>query len=190
MFHLGMWRERFRNALKDLSEGREPAPPPENADEWNERELPNGIGTPLADAAARSDHLLAEIIELYDRVGERPMKWYAAKNTTEAVLRSSFTHPGLHLFAYLRENGDQEGANKIFEDAYTEMKSIDAPPLIMATVTYNLACARARQGRTDEALGLLGDVLPGRSDMKRAAAEDAALESLRDDPRFQALIKT
>ena len=39
----------MRNALTDLSEGREPTPPPENTDEVNDAELPNGIGTPLAD---------------------------------------------------------------------------------------------------------------------------------------------
>ncbi len=180
----------MRNALTDLSEGREPAPPPANTDEVNDAELPNGIGTPLADVAARSDHLLAEIIELYGSVGERPFSWYAAKNTTEAVLRNSYVHPRVHLFEYLRENGEHDPANQLFEDMFAAMQAADAPPMIMTMARYNLACARARQGRKDEALDLLGEVLPERPDMREAAAEDPDLEPLRDDRRFQELIKT
>src|SRR5207245_10418599 len=59
MFHLGMWRERLRNGLADLAEGREFTPAPSNIDEVNDAELANGIGTPLTDAAARSDRLVA-----------------------------------------------------------------------------------------------------------------------------------
>ncbi len=180
----------MRNALTDLSEGREPAPPPVNTDEVNDAELPNGIGTPLADAAARSDHLLGEIIELYARVGARPFTWYSAKNTTEAVLRNSYLHPRLHLFEYLRENGEQDRANELFEEMFADMQAADAPPMIMTTARYNLACARSRQGRTDEALTLLTEVLTVRPEMREAAAEDPDLEPLRDDPRFQELIKT
>lgn len=180
----------MRNALADLSEGREPSPPPENTDEVNDAELPNGIGTPLADAAARSDHLLGEIIELYQSLGERPFKWYVAKNTTEAVLRNSYTHPRVHLFEYLRENGEQDRANQLFEDAFSDMHAADAPLIVMMTVRYNLACARARQGRTDEALDLLKQVLPSRTDMRQAAAEDPDLAALRDDPGFQELVKS
>ena len=180
----------MRNALTDLSEGREPTPPPENTDEVNDAELPNGIGTPLADAAARSDHLLSEIIELYGRVGERTFDWYSAKNTTEAVLRNSYLHPRVHLFEYLRENGEQDPANELFEDMFTDMQAAGAPPMIMTTARYNLACARSRQGRKDDALTLLEDALTARPEMREAAAEDPDLEPLRDDPRFQELIKT
>jgi hypothetical protein len=185
-----MWRERMRNALNDLSEGREPAPPPANTDEVNDAELPNGIGTPLTDAAARSDRLLAEIIELYERVGERPFQWYSAKNTSEAVLRNSYVHPRVHLFEYLRENGEQEPANQLFEEMFADMQEAAAPPSIMTAARYNLACARSRQGRTDEALNLLEEVLAARAEMKQAAAEDPDLEALRQDPRFQELVKS
>lgn len=192
MFHLGMWRERMRNALTATAEGRTPGPPPplEQQDEFNDAELANGIGTPLADAAARSDHLIGEIIELYERLGERPFDWYAAKNTTEAVLRNSYTHPRTHLFEYLKENGDSDRANELFELAYADMKTAEAPPLIMATVLYNLACVRAIQGRLDDAIESLEQAVHLRPQMKNDAPKDSDLAVLYDDPRFQELVKS
>ena len=146
MFHLGMWRERLRNGLTDFAEGRPFTPPPANIDELNDAELANGIGTPLADAAARSDHLLAEIIALYSKLGDKAFEWSLAKTTTAAVLRNSYTHARVHLHEYLKENGDTDRADELFENAYEEMKAAEAPPLIMGTVAYNLACVRAGQG--------------------------------------------
>jgi tetratricopeptide (TPR) repeat protein len=190
MFHLGMWRERLRNGLTDFAEGRPFTPPPANIDEINDAELANGIGTPLADAAARSDHLLTEIIELYAKVGDKPFEWNLAKTTTAAVLRNSYTHAAVHLSGYFKENGDASRANEIFENAYQQMKGADAPPLIMATVAYNLACARADQGRLDEALEALEEAVNLRPEMKEAAPKDSDLAPLHDDPRFQELVKS
>ena len=180
----------MRNSLTDLAEGRVPTPPPPNADEVNEAELPNGIGTPLADAAARADHLLGEIIEPYERIGDYPFQWYAAKTTTEAVLRNSYTHPRNHLWEYWKENGDQERANRLFEAAAEDMRTASAPPLVMGQAVYNLACARSYQGRVDDAIAALEEAFRLRAEMKASAGNDEDLAPLRDDPRFQELIKT
>jgi len=190
MFHIGMWRERMRDALTDVSEGRDHQQPPANTDEFNDAELARGIGTPLTDAAARADHLLGEITKLYETVGERPMQWYIAKTTTEAVLRNSYTHPRIHLFEYYRENGLREPAHQLFEDAVSDMRGAAAPALLMGAVLYNLATVRVQQGESEEALTLLREAFPLRPDMKQTAAGDSDLGDLRDDPRFQELIKS
>src|SRR5439155_21980386 len=117
LFHLGMWRERFLNALIEVSEGRPYSPPPEDIDEFNEAELARGIGTPLTYAGSRSDHLFGEILDVYQRVGHAPFQWYLARMTTEAVLRNSYTHPRMHVPAYLVENGDVEAAHRFLGEA-------------------------------------------------------------------------
>ena len=190
MFHIGMWRERMRNALTDVSEGRDYQPPPANIDEFNDAELARGIGTPLTDAAARADHLLGEITDLYEKVGEQPMEWYIARTTKEAVLRNSYTHPRLHLFAYYRENGLREPAHQLFEGAVSEMRAAAAPALVMGTVLYNLAAVRVQEGQRDEAIALLQEAFPLRPDMRQTAAGDSDLDELRQDPRFQELLKS
>ncbi len=189
MFHLAMWRERLRNALADLAEDRPFAPPPENIDELNDAELVGGIGTPLADAAGRADLLLGEMIELYGRLGDRPMAWFTARTTAEAVLRNSYMHPRVHVSAYLKENGFAERAARLWDDALADMKQAAAPPFIMGGVLYNAAWTQASRGDVDEALNLLERALELRPDLKSQAVGDPDMDPLHANPRFQALVK-
>jgi len=189
MFHTGMWRERLRNALTNMSDGTDYERPPANIDEFNDAELAQGIGTPLVDAAARSDHLLAEIMDLYEKIGERPIEWNMSKTTTEAVLRNSFTHPRTHIADYYRENGETELSRRVVEDTVDELRAADAPGLVLGAALYNLACLRARENRVDDVLSLLKEAFPMRPDLKAAAAEDSDLGAVRNDARFQDLLK-
>jgi tetratricopeptide (TPR) repeat protein len=188
MFHLGMWRERMRKSLTDVSEGREQTPPPVDANEVNDSELAYGIGTPLADAAARSEHLLGEIMDLYDWLGDRPFQWYRNKTTTEAVLANSFNHPRNHLYSYLRENGELDHANRLLEEGAALLREANAPPIQLGTALYNLAAARVYQGRHEDAVALLEEAFPMLPGFKDTAPKDSNLEALYDDERFKALI--
>ena len=189
MFHISMWRERLRDALTEFRHARPYAAPPEDVDEVNDAEMAGGIGTPLADAAARSEKLLSELIALGAELGDRPFKWYTANTTVEALLRNSYTHPRLHLFEYLRENGEIARARQVFEDAVSEMRELAAPPIALGMVIYNLACIRADQGRLDDALGLLEEAFAIRPVIKELAPSDPDLAALYDDARFKALVK-
>ncbi len=192
MFHLGMWRERMRNSLTDLAEGRTPAAPPpiEQQDALNDAEVAHAIGTPLTDAAARCDHLLAEIIELYTKVGDQPFQWYRARTTTEAVLGNSYTHPRVHFYWYFRENGDPERGARLLEDAVDELRSVSAPEVPMGAALYNLACAHVARDRHDDALKLLEETVLLRPDLKKNMAGDEELAPLRESARFQEITKT
>jgi hypothetical protein len=190
MFHISMWRERLRDALVEFRHARPYTAPPEDVDEVNDAELAGGIGTPLADAAARSDKLLSELIELGGELGDRPFKWYTANTTVEALLRNSYTHPRLHVFEYWRENGERDRAGRVFEDAVSEMRELSAPPIALGMVVYNLACVRAEQGRLDDSLDLLEEAFAIRPVIKEMAPTDPDLAPLYNDPRFKALLKT
>src|SRR5258708_38592365 len=93
MFHISMWRERLRDALVEFRHARPYTAPPEDVDEVNDAELASGIGTPLADAAARSEKLLLELIGLAGELGERPFKWFVANPTPRGLLPNSHNPP-------------------------------------------------------------------------------------------------
>ena len=55
-----------------------------------------------------------------------------------------------------------------------------------AGIRYNLACAHARAGHTDEALTWLGEALEREPRFREAAQTDEDFASIKDDPRFPA----
>jgi serine/threonine protein kinase/Flp pilus assembly protein TadD len=56
------------------------------------------------------------------------------------------------------------------------------------SILYNVACVYSLLGRTEEAIGCLGKVMEHGTFYKNWAAKDSDLDSLRSDPRFQALL--
>jgi len=57
-----------------------------------------------------------------------------------------------------------------------------------AALTYNLACAEARLGETDEAVEHLAAALEQRPSLVELAREDTDLDAIRADPRFDELL--
>jgi tetratricopeptide (TPR) repeat protein len=72
---------------------------------------------------------------------------------------------------------DWEGAIAALEELHAEMPEV-------ASVLYNLACAEARAGRLDDALGHLTQSLGLEPRFAELARSDDDLASIRDDPRF------
>jgi serine/threonine protein kinase/Flp pilus assembly protein TadD len=56
------------------------------------------------------------------------------------------------------------------------------------SILYNVACVYALLGQTEDALNCLGKVMEHGTFYKNWAAKDSDLDSLRSDPRFQALL--
>jgi hypothetical protein len=134
MFHIGMWRERMRDALAAASEGRD-YKLPGTRDEINDVELAAGIGTPLGDASARADHLLTEIGDLLEKVGDKPVQWFAAVSATDAVLRNSYSHPRIHICEYFAENGELAQAQKLRDEGLHELGELSAPEYVTKVLT-------------------------------------------------------
>lgn len=134
MFHVAMWRERMRDCLATTADGRTYQLPGDR-DEINDAELANGIGTPLSDAAARSSRLLTEIVDLLEKIGDRPVNWFGERGAAEAVLRNSYTHPRRHMCDYMLENGDADAALKLRDDGLSELRTISASEYVTSLLT-------------------------------------------------------
>ena len=82
-----------------------------------------------------------------------------------------------------------ELSRRVVEDTVDALRAADAPRLVLGAALYNLACLRARENRVDDVLSLLKEAFPMRPDLKAAAAEDSDLGAVRNDARFQDLLK-
>ena len=189
MAHVASWREQLRRGLIEASRGSPVAAPPTDVDAFNAAELSRSAGVSLADAAGRADTLLADLIDLWATVGDRPFSWYIAKTTSEALVRNSYAHPRNHIAEHFIERGDRARGYQIYEESAMELRQAAAPPPTLGAALYNLACARVGQGQREEALRLLEEALPMRADIRVTAAADPDLAPLRSDPRFQRLLK-
>jgi hypothetical protein len=180
MFHLARWRGRLLHAMSELAAGRQFDPPTGKIDELNDAELSTGIPLSLADAAAESDAAFVDLLGLWSKLGDRPFKWYMAATTVEALLRNSYSHPRIQLAGYHLDRGDTRRAHAIFEETAAELRRADATPHILGAALCNLAGGRVAQGRLDDALDLLDEALPMRTDLAAPVSTDPDFEKLRD----------
>ena len=189
LVHVATWRTQLLDGLRQVERGGAAAHPPEDVDAFNATELARGAGVSLEDAAARSDQALADLIDLWKMMGDRPFTWYIARTTSEALVRNSYAHPRNHIAEHFIERGDPDRGYQLYEETAAELRRVGAPGHTLGTAIYNLACARAGQGRRHDALRLLEEAIPMRDDIRALAATDPDLEPLRDDPRFKAMVK-
>ena len=84
-------------------------------------------------------------------------------------------------FFPLHEAGDYEAAADICRSVLEEYEG-------NGLALFNLACCEALLGRTEDALGHLGQALDAAPGLRENAESDTDLDSLRDDPRFGALL--
>jgi quercetin dioxygenase-like cupin family protein len=79
------------------------------------------------------------------------------------------------------DRGEHEKAKKRLTEALPKYED-------KAGMLYNIACAEALLGETDEALGHLGESLEAHPAYAEMAREDPDFESIRSDPRFAELV--
>jgi hypothetical protein len=188
LFHVATWRDQLLNGLQQTERGDATAPP-KDVDAFNAAELARGAGVSLEDAAGRSDRALTELIDLWKAMGDRPFPWYIARTTGEALIRNSYSHPRNHIAEHFIERGDPDAGYQVYEETAADLRKVGAPGHTLGGALYNLACARVGQGRRHDALRLLEEAIPMRDDIRALAARDPGLGPLRDDPRFQAMLK-
>jgi len=189
MFHIASWREQLRDGLIQLSRGEATPAPPSDVDAFNAATLASGAGVLLTDAAASAERLLDDLIDLWATIGDRRFNWYIARTTGEALVRNSYAHPRNHISEHFIERADPARGYRIYEETAAALRKSEAPGHTLGVALYNLACARVGQRRYDEALRLLAEAMPMRDDLRGTAAKDRDLEPLRNDPRFQVLLK-
>ena len=136
----------------------------------------------LADADAPAQDRPAPSLDEARRL-QQSRKWHEAAAAYAVVTEAQPDNPGAWFgLAYcLHMDGDYDKAIAALRKAATFEQ-------LRGIATYNLACAYALSGRTDEAFDALEEARAVGFDLKSQITSDGDLDSLRDDPRFQRLV--
>jgi hypothetical protein len=131
MAHIAGWRMRLRDRFIQASRGEPVSGAPADADAVNAVELASNAGISLEEGATRADRLLADLIDLWATLGDRPFSWYTAKTSGEALVRNSYIHARRHLSEHYVERGDRSRGAGIREETLAELRRIGAPESVM-----------------------------------------------------------
>ena len=127
MAHIAAWRTRLRDSLIEVSRGVPASGPPKDVEATNAAQLARDVGTSLDAAAKEADTRLADLLDLWATLGNRPFSWFSAKTTGEALLRNSYIHARRHIAEHYVERGDLAGGAELKEETMAELHRIDAP---------------------------------------------------------------
>lgn len=128
-------------------------------------------------ARTSDDELLAEV----EFEGQPRAKW-------RIVAGDSVMHPMSHLWEYLHQHGQHDLLDDLFGESFTaRLLALSDDDQWQGTTLYNLACIYALSGNTDRAISQLGQALKLNPGLVEWSKQDSDLESLRDEPAFQAL---
>jgi hypothetical protein len=101
---------------------------------------------------------------------------------------SGYEHPAEHYSQFYLESGDVARARKVREEAFATARRLVEDTVTFGYMLYNLGCFYAAIGQSGPAIAALREsfvIVPG---LREGILEDSELESLRDDPDFQALV--
>ena len=105
---------------------------------------------------------------------------FAVGAQPDAVFRPRAWEQNASVFPLFGE-GDYNGAKRALTEALDRYEDREG-------LLYNIACAEARLGETEAAIGHLGESIALRPSFAELARNDEDLDAIRDDPRFGEIV--
>ena len=147
---------------------------------------------------ANADQVSMRFMEQLDRFDDQDLTtprryiWMNGKPLSSEILIYGVWHPAGHLVEYYRRHGDDARAGQLYAAIIAALGRDDMLQTMQGDGLnlYNLACAYAATGQTDHAIAILPDALRLDAELVGTAQQDADLDAIRADPRFQSLLRT
>lgn len=132
MAHIASWRTRLRDSLIEASRGLPVSGPPADIDGANAVQLARDARISLEDAATEAETRLADLLDLWATIDDRPFSWFSAKTIGEALVRNSYIHPRRHLAEHYVERGDRAQGARLKSETLAELRRVSAPESVIS----------------------------------------------------------
>lgn len=190
--HNTMWQQRALERINAIVRGEEPP----NTDDYlalNDAHFELYRERSWADTIAEAEKTYRALVSLTQLLSEEdlidPVRFAQANGRPllRHIVGNGFEHPEMHLAQLYVERGEIERATQLQEEATTRLEEL---PEERGTARYNLACYYALAGQKAKALAELKTALTANPGLVEWSKQDTDLNSLRDDPAYQALYQS
>jgi hypothetical protein len=140
----------------------------------------------IRDAYAHADAYLEhtsddELLVQIEYEEQQRAKW-------RVIAADHVMHPMIHLWEYLLSHDHDDVLAELFGESFSDrLLEVSEDPGWRGPVLYNLACIHALSGQTQQAIEKLREGLRLAPNLIEWSKQDSDLNSLRDEPAYQAL---
>jgi tetratricopeptide (TPR) repeat protein len=190
--HIALWQRLTVERVAAIVQGKEPP----NTDDYLpisdahfEAHRDRSWAATIAEAEAAYRALVALTRSLSDEDLTDPHRFTHANGRalSRSIVSNGFWHPEAHLAQLYVERGEVEHANRLQEEVASMLEAI---PEERSVARYNLACYYATSGQKTRALAELATALKSYPELVDWSKQDSDLDSLRNEPAYQALYQT
>ena len=187
--HVAMWQRQTITRVAVLLRDEEPS----NTDDYlavNDAHFEAYRDRSWADTIAEADGAYRALVALTQSLSEEeltdPQRFARANGRAlvRSIIGNGFVHTETHLAQLYVERGALDYAVQLQEEVTARLEDI---PEERRVARYNLACFYALAGQKARALTELTTALKLNPDLAEWSKQDSDLDSLRDDPAYQAL---
>jgi hypothetical protein len=191
--HILSWKNRLADVMEAAANDTTPAKIEGSTDEVNaaffEASRHKSWDALVAEAADLHQRITTVLEVLPDEALTDPnfRPWMSNFSLLNRINGSSLTHAMLHFVDIYFKRGQAERATSALETMSQALLDLDNSPDWRGDTLYNLGCGYALTGQKDKAISTLRDSFrlnPGNIEWSK---QDSDLNSLREEPRFQAL---
>jgi len=194
LVNITLWKELQTHKLAAAVRGETPP-------SWRDEQVVNQINTralekyrdaPFEDVQREAERIFEEFIAQVESMSEEELTdpgrydWSDGEALWHETLGNGLWHPFSQMAALSLQRGDREAAGQLQEALLEAVRRADLPDTL-GIILYNQACFYATNGWPEKALSLLPEALQVRPTLVEWSRHDHVLDSLRADPRFQAL---
>jgi len=187
--HLAYWVQHAVQVLVCAARNEEPP----RADDYlrvNDEVFLEMRDRPWTEIWAKMDQAYNDLAAQVQRIDEdaladpKHFAWQKDQALSGQVISGGYSHPLAHFAQFYFDRGEVARANQLQEKMTARLLEL---PGARDAARYNLACYYATTGQRDRALTELRESLRLNPKLIEWSKQDTDLDSLRDDPAYQAL---